>query len=106
MSRWAETEELAEQWYRAHGWPYATRRGRAGHIDIVNMDECAPEVKSGKVFETRWLKTPPPDGIIKWILWRPPRFGPASVADWPMVFRHDDGTRLLRKAGYGDASHS
>ena len=113
MTRWAETEELAEQWFKAHGWPYATRRGRAGHIDIENMPGLAPEVKSGNVWETRWLKTPaegftaeyadryvPP---IKFILWRPPKFGPASVSSWPMVLRNEDGTRLLREAGYGDA---
>lgn len=101
MTRWAETEELAEQWFKAHGWPYATRRGRAGHIDIENMPGLVPEVKSVAVWETRWLKTPSQSGI-KFILWRPPKFGPASVQNWPMVFRCEDGTRLLREAGYGD----
>lgn len=103
MSRWAETEELAEQWFRAHGWPYATRRGRAGHIDLVNMPGLVPEVKSGNVWETRWLKTAAVGGI-KFILWRPPKFGPASVGSWPMVFRNEEGTQLLRKAGYGDGN--
>jgi hypothetical protein len=102
VSRWAETEELAESWFRAHGWPYATRRGRAGHIDIENMPGLVPEVKSGSVWETRWLKQVTGNGPIGFILWRPPKFGPASVGHWPMVFRAEDGTRLLREAGYGD----
>jgi hypothetical protein len=35
------------------------------------------------------------------VVYRPPSYGPASVADWPCILRFSDVVELLFAAGYG-----
>ena len=101
-ARWVETEELAAAWFRENGWPYCQRagRGKAG-MDLLGMPGLIPEIKAEPVLRSAWLAQHDGQGGVPLVLWRPPKFGPVSVAEWPVLFRLRDATTLLRDAGYG-----
>jgi hypothetical protein len=100
------TQRDVAAWFKAHGFPFATARG-AGEAgtDVFNMLGLACEVKARKGFSPlAWVKqaVANADGDLPFVLMRLDGQGPASVADWPVVMRTEDFTRLIRAAGYGD----
>jgi hypothetical protein len=104
--RGAETQAVAAAWYRDHGFPYCTDAGagRAGR-DLLNMVGLAGEVKARRDFvPISWLRQAARNaaGDVPFVLLRCDGQGPAAVADWPVITRNEDWTRLVRAAGYGD----
>lgn len=103
-TRGMETQELAAEWFRKRGHPFATSTGagRKG-VDILNMLDLAPEVKATPGDVTGALKQAVAnrgDGL-PFVVWRPNGYGPARIHEWPMIFTLEDGSRLLTAAGYG-----
>lgn len=99
------TQQLAADWFRAHGWPFATSTGagRSG-VDIENMPALSPEVKATPGDNTGALKqahTNRGQGL-PFVVWRPNGYGPERIGEWPCLLRLDDLTALLRAAGYGN----
>jgi hypothetical protein len=106
-----DTQNMVAGWFRENGWPHAesTGSGRGG-TDVLGMPGLCVEVKARRDFTpTVWLAQH--DGrswranglaVPSLVIWRPDGYGPARLADWPMMLRLGDGTRLLRNAGYGD----
>lgn len=105
-ARGLATQNLGAEWYRGHGWPFATSEGsgRAGR-DILNMPGLAPEVKARAEFNPlAWLRQAGANATtdLPFVLWRPNGFGPATIHRWPVMLINEDFTNLLRDAGYGD----
>jgi hypothetical protein len=100
------TQKLVADWFRARGWPFATSTGagRSG-ADIDNMPGLSPEVKatpgdnSGALRQAQRNRG---EGV-PFVVWRPNGYGPERIAEWVVLTRLDDHTRLLHDAGYGDA---
>jgi hypothetical protein len=109
-SRWSQTQHLAAEWFRQHGWPFAepVGNGRQGK-DITGMPGLAPEVKAvkdGRRPEAMLRQAAGHEpACIPFVVYRPPGSGPAHVGEWVMMLRLEDGTRLLREAGYGGQQH-
>lgn len=105
-SRGSATQAIAAAWYRAHGFPYCTDAGagRTGR-DLLNMIGLAGEVKARFQFDPlAWIRqaTKNAAGDVPFVLLRCNGQGPATVADWPVILRNEDFTRLVRAAGYGE----
>lgn len=103
--RWSETQHLAAAWLRAHGWPYAEAvgNGRQG-CDVTGAPGLSVEVKS--LSDDRrpaaMLKQATKRAGLALVIYRPPGYGPATIAEWPCILRLEDVTELLAAAGYGD----
>lgn len=105
-ARGSNTQNLAAEYYRQNGWPFATSAG-AGRIgrDIENMLGLAPEVKARRGFSPlAWLRQAEvnADGDLPYVLFRPDGMGPASIGRWGILLANDAFTGLLHRAGYGD----
>jgi hypothetical protein len=105
-ARGSATQIIAAAWYARHGFPYCTDAG-AGRVgrDLLNMIGLAGEVKARAGFSPlAWVRQAKanagPD--LPFVLLRCNGQGPATVADWPVILRNEDFTRLVRAAGYGD----
>jgi hypothetical protein len=103
--RWSETQLSAAAYLRGRGWPYAEAvgNGRAG-VDVTGTPGLSIEVKS--LSDDRrpaaMLKQAAKRAGLPLVVYRPPGYGPASVADWPCIMRFEDVVNLLLAAGYGD----
>lgn len=99
------TQSLTADWFRTHGWPYATSTGagRCG-VDVENMPGLSPEVKATPGDNSGALKQAHANRGegLPFVVWRPNGYGPERIAEWPCLLRLDDLTALLRAAGYGD----
>ena len=105
-SRGAQTQTIAAEWFRGHGFPYATDAGagRKGR-DLLNLVGLAGEVKARADLQPlAWVRQARScaDGDLPFVLFRCNGQGPATVADWPVLLRLEDFTALVRAAGYGD----
>lgn len=100
--RWSETQHLTARWFASHGWPHAEAvgNGRPG-ADITGMLGLSPEVKATAGLKPGALKQAAARAGLGFIVYRPPKAGPANVADWPVTIRLEDFTDLLIEAGYG-----
>lgn len=102
--RWSETQHVAADWFRRHGWPFAEAvgNGRPG-ADITGMPGLAPEVKA--IADTRrqgqHLRQANGRAGLAFVIYRPPGKGPATVKDWPVTMTLETFTALIRAAGYG-----
>jgi hypothetical protein len=104
--RGAATQNLAAQWFTAHGWPWAesTGAGRTGS-DITGTPGLACEVKARRGFSPlAWIRQAQSGKGLPFVVLRCDGQGPAAIADWPVIVRLEDFTALLRQAGYGDPS--
>jgi hypothetical protein len=104
--RGAATQALAAEWFRNHGFPYCTDAG-AGRIgrDLLNLIGLAGEIKARSDFNPlAWVRQAlaNADGDVPFVIVRCNGQGSATVADWPVILRLEDFTRLVRLAGYGD----
>jgi hypothetical protein len=104
--RGAATQAIAAEWFRNHGFPYATDAG-AGRIgrDLLNLIGLAGEIKARSDFNPlAWVRQAlaNADGDVPFVIVRCNGQGSATVADWPVIVRLEDFTRLVRLAGYGD----
>jgi hypothetical protein len=100
------TQAHAAQWFRDHGFPYATDAGagRPGR-DLLNLIGLAGEVKARSGFSPlAWIRqaTATAAGDLPFVLLRCNGQGPQTVHDWPVLLRLEDFTALIRAAGYGD----
>lgn len=105
QARGRATQRLVAGWFRVTGFPWATSKGASeAGIDIENMPGLAPEVKAtpGDVTGALLQARRNAHGAVPFVVWRPNGYGPERIAEWPMIFTLEDGTRLLRQAGYGD----
>jgi hypothetical protein len=102
--RWSETQHLAAEWFRGHGWPHAEAvgNGRPG-ADVTGLPGLAVEVKATAGLKPGALRQAAGRAGLGFIVYRPPKSGPVNVADWPVTMRLEDFTALLREAGYGDS---
>ena len=103
-NRWVETEELSTGYLRAHGFPHAYRtgRGKAGADTVLGgTPGLTIEIKAQAVLRSAWLEQHRGADGLPLVIWRPPKFGPATLEQWPLLFTFADGIELLRKAGYG-----
>jgi hypothetical protein len=105
-SRAADTQRIAADYARDHGFPFAQANGAgAPGRDIMNMIGTAPEVKARRDFSlTSSLKQAVKNAgrDLPFVICRPDGYGPERIADWPAVLRYADLITLLRAAGYGD----
>lgn len=100
------TQALAAQWFRDHGFPYATDAGagRPGR-DLLNLVGLAGEVKARTAFSPlAWIRQAitTAGGDLPFVLLRCNGQGPKTIGDWPVLLRLEDFTTLVRAAGYGD----
>lgn len=99
-----ETETAAARWYAEHGWPFAepVGAGRNG-ADLTGLPGLAAEIKARRDFSmTTWLNQATGHrGGLPFVLLRPDGYGPARIAEWPVIMRLAEHTELLRGAGYG-----
>jgi hypothetical protein len=103
-NRWVQTEEAVTAFFRGEGWPHAHRtgRGKSGtDVPLDGMPGLAPEIKAQAVLRSAWMKQHQIPGVVPMVIWRPPGFGVATIAQWPVLFSLADATEILRKAGYG-----
>lgn len=105
-ARGSATQAIAADWYRDHGFPYCTDAGagRQGR-DLLNMIGLAGEVKGRADFNPlAWIRQAVSNaaGDLPFVLLRCNGQGPKTIADWPVILRNEDFTRLVRAAGYGD----
>lgn len=104
--RGINTQSLAAEWFRRHGFPFCTDAGsgRSGR-DLLNLIGLAGEVKARKGFDPlAWVRQAVASaaGDLPFVLFRCNGQGPKSIADWPVLLRLEDFTALVRAAGYGD----
>jgi hypothetical protein len=105
--RAAETQRLIAAHWNENGWPWATDAGagRSGS-DLLNTPGLKVEIKARRDLDlSAWLRqasSAPGPGICL-VVHRPDGFGPATIGDWPMTFRQEDGLYLLRRAGFGES---
>lgn len=105
-ARGAETQRLVAGYWNENGWPWATDAGagRSGS-DLLNTPGIKAEIKARRGFDlSAWLRqaSKAPGHGLALVVQRPDGFGPATIGDWPMILRQEDGLILLRRAGYGD----
>lgn len=92
--------EYLRQW-----WPYAepTGAGRPG-TDITGLIGVDVEVKARRDLNLtgtiRQQSQRCADGIVPIAVIRPDGYGPARVAEWPVVMPLAVAVQLLREAGY------
>ena len=100
-----DTETAIARWFTQNGWPFAepVGAGRPG-TDITGMPGLTVEVKARRDLNlTAWLRqADTTNGSLPLVIHRPDGYGPATLAAWPVTFRLEHATRLLRQAGYGD----
>jgi hypothetical protein len=105
-SRAWETQRLVAAYWAEHGWPFCTDVGSGrGGADLLNTPGIKAEVKARRDLDLpAWLRqaSKAPGHGLALVVQRPDGFGPATIGDWPMIFRQEDGIILLRQAGYGD----
>lgn len=103
--RGLRTQDLAAEYLKARGWPFAvsTGAGRPG-VDVTGTPDIAVEVKArGDFNPAGWLKQAEKnaDGRLPFAVFRP-----NGVGEHPdrflAVLRFGDLVELLRAAGYGD----
>lgn len=106
------TQKIVAQWFAENGWPYAESAGagRQGS-DITGMPLCDVEVKATSRFEPLgWLKQivarrkVGSGDVLGFGVWRPNGYGPAKVAEYPVIIDLASFTALLLSAGYGPPS--
>ena len=101
------TQRLVAEWFAARGWPFADTAGagRSGS-DVTGMPGIDVEVKARRELSltgmVRQQAERAKDGIVPIGVVRPDGYGPARIAEWPVVMPLEVATRLLREAGYGD----
>ena len=105
-ARGSATQAIAAEWFRGHGFPFCTDAGagRPGR-DLLNLIGLAGEVKArANLDPLGWIRQARDNahGDLPFVLFRCNGQGPATVADWPVLLRLEDFTRLVRAAGYGD----
>jgi hypothetical protein len=114
IDRGKATQLIAAEWFAKTGWPFAEAVGSGrGGTDVTGMPGLLVEVKAEAGWRpTTWLRQhaqteldrsglarPTP---LVLAVQRPNGYGPATVAEWPVIMRLDRATWLLREAGYGD----
>jgi hypothetical protein len=94
---------VARDWYAVQGWPLCepVGGGRQGR-DITGMPGLFCEVKAERGWRpTTWLRQHEVRaGVPLWVIQRPDGYGPANLAEWPVIMRLDQHTALLQAAGY------
>lgn len=101
--RGGDTQNLATEYFRKHGWPHAQSAGagRAG-VDILGLAGLSVEVKSRRRLDLpAWLRQAAKQPGVPIVVHRPDGMGPASIDDWPATMRLADLVELLADAGYG-----
>ena len=105
--RWSETQHAAAAYLRDRGWPYAepVGNGRPG-ADVTGTPGLSVEVKalSDDRRPAAMLKQAAKRAGLPVVIYRPPGYGPANVAEWPCILRLEDVANLLAAAGYGDGA--
>lgn len=102
-ARGAETQKLVAEYMKVHGWPFATDigAGRNGS-DILNTPGLKIEVKARRDLDLtgflRQASSAPGLGVSSVVV-RPDGYGPAKIADWPVILRFEDWITLLQQAG-------
>jgi hypothetical protein len=104
--RGMRTQRHLAEWFQANGFPHAesTGSGRPGR-DLTGMGPVFVEAKATAAEPTaRVLRKAHQHaaGDLACVIYRPPGYGPANLADWPVTVRLADFTALIRAAGHGD----
>jgi hypothetical protein len=103
-ARGMATQRLVAEYFQRKGWKWAYSKGSGeSGVDIENMPGLSPEVKAtpGDVTGALLQAVKNRGGGIPFVVWRPNGYGPERLDRWPMIFTLEDGTALLRAAGYG-----
>jgi hypothetical protein len=99
------SERIVAEYLRTQGWPYAepTGAGRSGS-DLTGLIGVDVEIKARRALDLtgtiRQQAARAKDGVIPIAVIRPDGYGPARVAEWPVVMPLSVAAQLLRDAGY------
>ena len=104
VRRGRKSQDLLAEWFNRHGWGEAeaiaaSLPGR----DIKGMPDLAPEVKATRglpgVSALKQAKANAGKDLA-FVIYRPPGYGEARIAEWLVSLDLDDFTQLLLAAGY------
>jgi hypothetical protein len=102
------TQRIVAEYLREHGWPFAepTGAGRQG-TDVTGVPGIDVEVKARRDLDLtgtlRQQAERTNDGTVCIAVIRPDGYGPARIAEWPVLMTFSQAVQLLGEAGYGDA---
>lgn len=101
------TQKVVAEYLKANGFPHAesTGAGRSG-TDVTGIVGVDIEVKARTGLDLpgllKQLKDRALEGFLGLGVIRLNGQGEATVGEWVMVLRLEDGVNLLRDAGYGE----
>ena len=102
-----ESQRIAAEYLRTHGFPYAEAvgAGRPG-TDVTGLVGIDLEVKARAGLDLpalmKQLRDRDQENLLGVGLLRLNGQGPSTIEDWPAIIRFADLVVLLRTAGYGD----
>lgn len=102
VRRGRESEEAVAAYLRENGWPDAARiEASLPGADIKNTPDLAFEVKSSRKWNVLdWIRQAWKHGGLPIVVYRPDRYGPQTVSQWPAIVPLRVLVGLLIEAGY------
>jgi hypothetical protein len=100
-----ESQRIVADYLKANGWPFAepAGAGRPG-TDVTGIVGVDIEVKARRDLDlnaiTRQIQARQVGEAIGVGVVRPDGYGPATVAQWPVVMTLQQAVRLLKGAGF------
>lgn len=95
------TQKDVAEWFREHGWPYATAVGAGEGGDDVRNVPFHAEVKARRNLNLldaiRQSKAHADDGAPYIVIARPDGYGPAKIGQWLAFTDLETITRLLKE---------
>lgn len=99
------TQRIVADYLRENGWPYAepVGAGRPGS-DVTGIAGIDLEIKARRGLDLTGTLTQQAErateGVIPLAVIRPDGYGPARIAQWPVVMPLAVAVQLLKEAGY------
>lgn len=100
------SQRIVADYFRANGWPYAepVGAGRQGS-DLTGVIGLDVEIKARRCLDLTGTLAQQAEraaaGVVPIAVIRPDGYGPARIAQWPVVMPLSVALHLLREAGYG-----
>lgn len=102
VRRGRESEAAVAAYLRENGWPDAQRiEASLPGADIKNTPDLAFEVKSAREWNVLdWIRQAWTHGGLPIVVYRPDKYGPQTVSQWPAIVPLRVLVQLLIEAGY------